>query len=209
MFSGQPISDAFRPSCGQGPLRKGFRRGLVLTLTLHFWVGFGLMVASSELRAEDAAAAEPAPAVQVSPTYRKLVSDLLSSIGAEGASEAFAMSAAQETLAAIAATGTQVTEEIQKIVVDEALAEFSANFGGVDYLTDVYAPLYAQHLSEQNIRDILAFYQSEAGQKMIEVVPQISQTAMYTMQQNSLARIPDFQTKVDAKLRAIGIIIAP
>ena len=189
--------------------RSRLSRAFPLMLTCGILLGTRLIM-PAEIRAEDApAAAEPAPAVEVTPTYRKLVADLLSSIGAEGASQAFAMSAAQETLNAIAATGTPVTEEIQKIVVDEAIAEFSANFGGIDYLTDVYAPLYAQHLSEQNIRDILGFYQSEAGQKMIEVVPQISQTAMYTMQQNSLARIPDFQTKVDAKLRAIGIIIAP
>jgi hypothetical protein len=166
--------------------------------------------AKAPTAASDSAKTEPpAAAPTVTPAYRKLVAQLLESIGAGIAGEQVAMSMAQETLGAIAAAGTPVTEEIQKIVVEEAIAEFTGQFGGVDYLTDLYAPLYAAHLSEKDIAQILAFYQSEAGQKMIAVVPQISQTAMYAIQQDSLSRIPDFQIKVDARLREAGIVIAP
>lgn len=185
--------------------------GLLLTS-----IGMSIVVslgAAAPVEAQEAQAPVPAPDAAkqppVSDGYRKIVAELLESIGAGVAGEQVAMSMAQETLGAIAATGTPITEEIQKIVVDEAVSEFTDLFSGVDYLTNIYAPLYAAHLSETELREILAFYESPAGQKMISIVPQISQTAMYSIQRDSLERVPDFQAKVDEKLRAAGVIIEP
>ena len=156
-----------------------------------------------------ARAEEPAKKKEISASYKKIVRGLLETSGAQMTGEQVAYSVAQETLGTIASTGTPITEEIQKIVVEGALQEFGGKFGDLDYLTSLYAPLYAEHLTEPEIRALLTFYQSPAGKKALVALPQVMQGAMYSLQQASLEKLPDFQVKVDERLREAGIVVVP
>ena len=144
-----------------------------------------------------------------SASYRKTVAELLELIGAGATGEQVAYSVAQDTLTAIAATGTPVTEQVQQIVVDESLKEFGTAFGSIDYLADLYTPLYAAQLEESELKELLAFYRSPLGKKTLTALPNIAQAAMMKLQQDSFARVPDFQLKVDARLRAAGLVVTP
>ena len=141
--------------------------------------------------------------------YRQSLSTLLDLTGAKMAGEQIAYAIAQETLGAIAATGTPITEQIQQVVVDEALGEFASRYGDLDYLTDLYIPLYAEHLTEKDMRELLAFYQSPLGKKTLDAMPSIAQNAAVLMQKSSFEQIPGFQQKVDTKLRALGVVVTP
>lgn len=50
----------------------------------------------------------------------------------------------------------------------------------VDYqdLIDKMAPVYSKHFTEQEINDLLHFYQSDTGKKMIDKMPAILQESM-------------------------------
>lgn len=152
------------------------------------------------------ASAEDQP---ISDSYRKTLSTLLELMGASVAGEQVSYGVAQETLGGIAGTGVQITEQIQQIVVEESLSEFKEKFGDIQYLTELYAPLYAEQLNEKEIGELVAFYQSPIGQKMLSALPIIGQGGAMALQQASFEMIPDFQTKLDAKLRSMGIVIAP
>ena len=45
-------------------------------------------------------------------------------------------------------------------------------------LLDIVAKTYAQHFTEQELKDILAFYQSPAGKKMLTVQPRVIDASM-------------------------------
>lgn len=152
------------------------------------------------------AAAEEKP---TSDSYRKTLSTLLELTGADAAGEQISYAIAQQTLGGIAATGTQITEQIQQVVVEEAVAEFQPRFSKIDFLTNLYQPLYAEHLNEKELQELLAFYQSALGQKALGALPAISQRAAMSLQEATLEQIPEFQKKVDTKLRAVGIIVEP
>lgn len=146
---------------------------------------------------------------KVDDAYRKLVSSLLESMGARAVGEQVSYAIAQETLAAYAATGTEITEPMQQIVVEEALAEFAPSFGDIEYLTGLYAPIYAQHFSKEELKTLADFYASPVGQKSLTTMPQIGQAAGMSLQQASMDQVPDFQAKVDKRLREAGIIAEP
>jgi len=146
---------------------------------------------------------------EVSAKYRESVSALLELSNAPTIGEQIAYSVAQETLGGIASTGTPITEQMQALVVEEALAEFGPTFGNLEYLTNLYAPLYAEHLSEKEVAELLAFYQSPLGKKTAEVLPVIGQSAMLSLQEASIARMPQFQAKVEQKMLEAGITAAP
>jgi uncharacterized protein len=181
------------------------RTALVSTLI----TGFVFAASPGYSAAEEATQEAAAQVDTVSDEYRKTLSKLLEVIGASVAGEQLAYAIAQETLGAIAATGTPITEQIQQVVVEEALAEFVPSFGDLEYLTDLYAPLYSQHLTEKELSEMLAFYQSPIGQKVLVTLPTVAQSGAMALQQAGLERLPDFQVKVDKKLRDIGVIVAP
>lgn len=168
---------------------------LLLVLTLFAFVLSPLAVVADD---------EP-----VSDDYRKKLSILLEVTGAQAAGEQVAYAIAQEALGAIAASGTEITEQIQQIVVEEALVQFPPKFGDIQYLTELYAPLYSEHLTEKDLDALVAFYQSPVGQKTLAALPLIGQSGAMALQQASYEQVPAFQQKVDEKMRAAGIIVTP
>jgi hypothetical protein len=53
----------------------------------------------------------------------------------------------------------------------------------IDYrqiVRDIYVPLYAKYLTEQELADDVAFYKSPSGQKVVTVLPAIERDAMQT-----------------------------
>jgi len=46
------------------------------------------------------------------------------------------------------------------------------------FVRDVYGPLYAKYFTEQQLADLVAFYKSPTGQRMVTVLPQIERDAM-------------------------------
>jgi len=52
-----------------------------------------------------------------------------------------------------------------------------------DELENMVIPVYQKHLTQKDVNDQIAFFKSEAGQKMISVQPQIMQESMMIGQQ--------------------------
>jgi len=178
------------------PLTSAIFSGLLSILVL------GLILGSTP----GVSAAQEKP---ITPEYKKTLKTLIEVTGATSAGEQIAYAVAQETLGQIAATGTPVTEQVQKIVVDEALADFVPRFSDLDILTDLYAPYYHEHLTQAELQELLDFYKSPLGTKILTALPAIAQGGATALQQAGLERLPAFQTEVDKKLREAGIVVSP
>lgn len=48
----------------------------------------------------------------------------------------------------------------------------------LDDLVDLYAPIYAKHLTQEEMNDIVAFYKSPTGKKFGTITPKITEDAM-------------------------------
>ena len=79
----------------------------------------------------------------------------------------------------------QMLPALKKMVPDapedfwaEVMSEVDANT-----IVELVIPVYQKYLTEQDIRAINAFYDSEAGKKLIEVQPAIMQESMLIGQQ--------------------------
>ncbi len=150
------------------------------------------------------------PSVADDPGYRAAMREYLLIQGTpETASQGVAYGVANETLVAIAQTGTEVTEPMQKIVLEQALETFSRKFGDIEYLTDLYAPIYAEHFSEAEIREMIDFFESPVGRKSLELLIPINEASMAAIRDAAFALTPAFQLAVDAKLREAGIEVTP
>ena len=92
-----------------------------------------------------------------------------------------------------------VREEAQK-TIDESLVEK----GG---FIDQVIPLYHRYFSHDDIKAMLAFYGSPAGQKTISVMPQMAQESMALGQQWAQRLRPVLEQRIKARLKQRGIDI--
>ena len=60
--------------------------------------------------------------------------------------------------------------------------------------------IYDKYFTHQEIKDLIAFYQSSTGQKMIEKTPEISKDLLGIMMNKYL---PDFQQKLMQKMQEL------
>ncbi len=92
-------------------------------------------------------------------------------------------------------------------VVDQVVkAELQAGMNAPDGLMARMVPLYAKHFTGDEIRALIAFYESEVGRKAVAVMPAIMQEAMTIGKQWGEEVGPRVQSKVEKRLREEGII---
>lgn len=166
---------------------------------------FALLVTAVTLLA----AAQPAGAQDAyQPDFRAAVKELLViQKAADLVAEQMTYGMAEQLLQAMAAGGVQITEPMKQLVLDASRDEFGKKFSDVDYLTDLYVPIYAKHYSAQELQDMTAYWKSPVGQKTLKLMPDLTQETTSVLQQSSFALIPEFQKKAEARLRDAGVAL--
>jgi hypothetical protein len=154
-----------------------------------------------------AAASAPAPAVKPSPAFRAAMKRfLLAQNIPTQMGEQMAYSAAEQFLAPLAAGGVAVTEPMQALVLDEARKDFGKRYGDVEYLTDLYAGVYARHFSDKEIIELAAFWESPVAKKLLASTETINETFITQLQSATRTQMDEFQTRMEGQLRAAGIL---
>jgi len=116
---------------------------------------------------------------------------------------------AQQTLGSIAASGVEITEPIQTIVVDAARATVGSKIGNVEYLAELYTPIYAEIYSASELRELIAFWNSPIGKKTIDAMPRLTEGSQQVLQQASAQFIPAFEAEIAKKFEDAGITFGP
>lgn len=101
-------------------------------------------------------------------------------------------------------TGVSTPESVARcrVIAAEAIKEMLASG---DLLADL-VPVYARHFSHQDVRDMIAFYETPLGVKTLEVMPKLMQESMQVGQQWAIRVMPGIQERVTARLKAEGLI---
>lgn len=171
------------------------------SLTLVLGIALGLALGPRAATAAE----EP-----LDPKFRESVKTYLSLQGSvEQMGLSVAYNVANETLMAIAQTGVEVTEPMQNIVLEQAIETYASRFGDIEFLTDLWAPIYANHYTQKEISTLIDFYQSPIGKKSLELFGPINEEGMASIQESVFAITPGFQLGVTAKLEEAGIMITP
>ena len=115
---------------------------------------------------------------------------------------------AQQTLDSIAAGEIEISQPLQDIVIDVARSAVGARVGDVDYLAELYAPLYAQHYSESELRELSVFWRSPLGKKTIAAMPKLTEGSARVLQQAGTTFIPAFEVALEKRLEEAEIEVA-
>jgi uncharacterized protein len=86
-------------------------------------------------------------------------------------------------------------------VPDSVWSDFENEFlsTSIDQLVDMLAPVYQKHMTEEDLKKIIKFYQTPTGKKYAEKTPLIMQESMEVGQQWGMKMGQVFQEKLKAK----------
>jgi hypothetical protein len=127
----------------------------------------------------------------------------------QGVSDRMVYSMVNQALGSMASSGITVTEPIQEIVVEAARTTFGSRFSDIEYLTDLYTPLYVANYSEKELLELVAFWESPVGKKTIDLMPKINEGSNAILEKASRELIPEFQKAIDDRTAEAGIVLAP
>jgi hypothetical protein len=91
--------------------------------------------------------------------------------------------------------------QIDKInaVVDAAFEDLK-----LDDFIDATVPIYQRHLSKVDIEEMIRFYTSPTGQKLLREQPQMLQESMHAAQAVQQAKMDSLMDKIDRKMKELS-----
>jgi hypothetical protein len=110
------------------------------------------------------------------------------------------VSMVEQTKGALLQTNPQLAKDLNDVAV-QLRAEFAAR---KNELMDQAAKLYADRFSEQELKDLLAFYKSPLGKKMSTVEPQVLDETFNYIQQWGRRTSEEVMTRFRAEMKKKG-----
>lgn len=147
---------------------------------------------SGPVRAQDAVPAEK----------QALIKELIEMTGGKNIGIMFAEQMSQGMTAMLRQSNKDIPPEVIDAINDEIIKLFQEEMDNGSYFAILY-PIYSEHLSEDDIRELIAFYKTPIGQKTIKVLPLITQESMVAGQQWGMSLGPKIQQRVQERLKTM------
>ena len=111
----------------------------------------------------------------------------------------------QQTLSAIQRANPDAGEQAEQIVSDVVAKHIEQADGRGKLTTDVVA-IYAETFTHDEIRQLIDFYETPLGSKVVEQMPQVMRQAMSAGQQWARERMPAVQQEQRSRLQQAGLL---
>ena len=140
---------------------------------------------------------------EISASEKKKIVELMDVLGAKNISRQVAKSFATQLSITLKQAQPSLDQKAFAMVADVTDEIFEARSAA---LLEKMIPLYDKHFTEAEIDELLAYYHSPIGKKLIETMPALMEESMQIAVDDSKASIPEIQKKVTAKLREEGLL---
>jgi uncharacterized protein len=97
------------------------------------------------------------------------------------------------------------SDKVLAVIKNELLSIFQDKLGAPGGLTDQMIPLYSKYFTSAEIKELLTFYQSDTGKKIIEVLPKVTAEAMIIGQKWGQGLGPEIMQRIQDALKKEGI----
>jgi len=161
-----------------------------------------------------AAAQTPTPATStagnglaIDPALRDDIVRLMDMTGASARSAQLASMASDAVLSGMRQTQPSVLPRLIEIVQEVLKNEFERAFNGSEIKGKPVA-LYARYFTHEDVKEMLAFYESDLGKKTIAAMPSLTREAALIGQQWAEANMPRVLDVLKARLKAEGLLPA-
>jgi hypothetical protein len=151
-----------------------------------------------------AAAPGAALADTLSAEKRADIERLLEMTGALAIGQQMALATAAQFADAIKKVRPDIPQKLLDAVPHEIEAVFEAN---LDSFKAAMIPLYDKYFSAAEIKEMIRFYSTDLGRKVVRVLPALTQESMVVGSQWGQALAPQIEQRIRARFKRDGIRI--
>jgi hypothetical protein len=100
----------------------------------------------------------------------------------------------------------QIPDRVGTVISGEITGYMRETMDKPEGLIAQIVPIYARHFTEKEILQLVAFYKTPVGAKLIQVLPQTVQESMQAGQAWGEARMPEMVQRIQAALAREGLL---
>jgi len=134
------------------------------------------------------------------PEKREPIDELIQIFQTRQLSTLIAQNLTQTTMASLTKRYGQLDQAVSDIIFDEAKTLMYEQFILNGKLNDIFYSLYDEYYTAKQLRDLVKFYRSPTGKRVLEVGDQISRKSMQMAQAHAREILPDVQLRIKARL---------
>lgn len=142
----------------------------------------------------------------VDDALRADIEALLDASGAANVGQQLATIISGQILDGLKQSNPNIPDRAIAVAKEVLASEFGDAFGGQGSLKARIVAIYANHFTREDIRGLLAFYQSDVGKKLVGLQPVLVQESAQAGRAWAEQRIPQITDKLKSRLRAEGFI---
>lgn len=150
------------------------------------------------------AMALPAQAQEVSAEHRASIEQLMRITGTANLTKQMAATMSEQMMQALRKSRPDIPKEIVQVLPEEVMGVFDENMGS---FMDELVPLYAKYFSNAEIQEVIAFYSTDLGKKMIASMPSLMHESMLAGARWGQALGPTIEKRVKARLKREGAAV--
>ncbi len=126
--------------------------------------------------------------------------------GSANIAKQFTSASSRQIFQTLKASRPEISDRTLGVIDRELMALFSEKMSAPGGLIDQVIPIYGKYFTHQEIRELLAFYQTPAGKKTILVLPKVVNESMMAGQRWGQSLGPEIEKRVMAALKREGIL---
>jgi len=101
-------------------------------------------------------------------------------------------------------TQMQIQAKPELEAIKPAIETFFTKYMGWDALRGDVAALYAKNYTPDELKKLNKFYQSELGQKTVQIMPQLAAASAQIGQSRMMKHMPEMKAMIEAELKKIA-----
>ena len=150
----------------------------------------------------------PVAAEELTEQKKQLIDEMMTITGVANSTTLFARAFIDQYSNILKKTQPDIDPQAFAIIKDETLAVMREQVEKEGIIQKMYHPIYHKYLTEADLRELIAFYQTPVGQKMVTTMPLIVQESMLAGEQWGKNIGPLLQERLGKRLRQAGIAVS-
>lgn len=91
---------------------------------------------------------------------------------------------------------SKMTEEVIARIETRSKEFFTKRFDFDKFVNDVFVPVYTKHYTDNELRDMIAFFRTPTGQKMTKEMPELMLDSMVAISKNLMPAFNEYMKQV-------------
>ena len=151
-------------------------------------------------------AGQVAVAAELTTTKAEDIKHLMEITGSANIAKQFASASSKQIFNTLRASRPDIPERALAVLDRELVELFSENISVSGGLMDQVIPIYDKYFTDQEIRELLAFYETPVGRKAVLVLPKVVDESMMAGRRWGQSLAPEIETRVLTALRREGLL---